>query len=161
MVWERKVLPDVKSLLTGNKSRNKHVFWSMVRWGRWWQQSKTQKKDKHIGLVHGLNEILTLTGRQRWASARPTATSPAFASWSIYRRWLSVRLDVCWHLPVCFSVLTLLCLTANAWPCTSAAVISRESNNLELIRKSTTCETTSFTHRWLSDTVLRISCWLV
>lgn len=53
----------MKSLLTGNKSRNKHVFWSMVRWGRWWQQRKTQKKDKHIGLVHGLNEKIFLT---RW-----------------------------------------------------------------------------------------------
>lgn len=28
----------------------------MVRWGRWWQQSTTQKKDKHIGLVHGVDE---------------------------------------------------------------------------------------------------------
>lgn len=50
----------MKSLLTGNKSRNKHVFWSMVRWSRGWQ-SKTQKKDKHIGLVHDLNEKLDLT----------------------------------------------------------------------------------------------------
>lgn len=58
---EKGVIPDVKSLLTGNKSRNKHVFWSMVRWGQWWQQSKTQKKDKHIGLVHGLSEKLYLT----------------------------------------------------------------------------------------------------
>lgn len=60
MDWERN-FSDVKSLLTGNKSRNKHVFWSMVRWGRWWQQSKTQKKDKHIGLVHELNENVILT----------------------------------------------------------------------------------------------------
>lgn len=62
---EKGEAPDVKALLTGNKSRNKHVFWSMVRWGRWWQQSKTQKKDKHIGLVHDLNErrINSLT---RW-----------------------------------------------------------------------------------------------